>query len=262
MVRTLRLLLLLLLVAMAGLAWPADAAAQRGPAQYGRVGVAVARPAGGPHGGGYGSHGPYYPARYYPRAYYSYPRYYAPYSWAVGFGFGAGWSASFGIYGYRYGYAYPYRYAVPYPAAYPYPYGYGYPAYGAPVVHVVQRNAPASPQDRSQYDSQASSGAPRPGDQSAFATLSLRVSPADAEILIDGEPWDRANGDIRFTIDLAAGRHQLEVRREGYGAYVRTIDLLGGRTAALNVALTPKEPVPAPARYPASAPVPVRVARR
>jgi len=261
MVRTLRLFLLFLLVAIAGLAWPADAAAQRGPAHSGRVGVAVARPAGGPHGGGgYGYHAPYYPARYYPPAYYSYPRYYAPYSWAVGFGFGAGWSASFGVYGYPYGYAYPYRY----PAAYAYPYAYGYPPYGATVVHVVPRNAPASPQDRSQYDSPASSGAPRSADQSAFATLSLRISPADAEILIDGEAWDRANGDSRFTIDLAAGRHQLEVRREGYGAYVRTIDLLGGRTAALNVALTPKEPVPAPApaRYPVSAPVPVRVARR
>ena len=100
------------------------------------------------------------------------------------------------------------------------------------------------------------------GSSLNIATLSLRVSPADAEILIDGEPWDRANGDSRFTIDVAAGRHQLEVRREGYGAYVRTIDLLGGRTAALNVALTPKEPVPAPAGYPVSAPVPVRVARR
>ena len=220
MIRTLRLLLLLLLVAMVGLAWPADAAAQRGPSHSGRGGVAVARPAGGPHGGGYGYHAPYYPARYYPPAYYSYPRYYAPYSWAVGFGFGGRlvrivrhlWI--------------PLRIRLSVPVSPSHtptptrpPTAMAIHRMAATVVHVVPRNGPASSQDRSPYDGPGTS-AKRLGrrDQSDFATLSLRISPADAEILIDGEPWDRANGDNRFTIDVAAGRHQLEIRREGYGA--------------------------------------------
>jgi len=265
MTRTLRPLLLLLIVAMLGLVWPADAAAQRGAVHSGRAGVAVARPAAGPYHGGYGYRAPYYPARYY-RPYY-YP-YYPSYGWGVGFGFGVGWgggwSASFGVYGYPYGYAYgyPYRYAYPYPYAVPYPYAYpgpyAYPYAGATVVHVAPRTAANSP-EQPPYDDQQPAGPARSGVQSDFATLSLRVSPANAEILIDGQPWDHANADSRFSIDLGAGRHQLEIRSEGFGSYVRTVDLARGQTVTLNIALTPRGPVPASM---VSAARPLALARR
>jgi hypothetical protein len=64
------------------------------------------------------------------------------------------------------------------------------------------------------------------------------VNPPDAEIVVDGEVWDRPQGENRFSIDLAEGPHQVEVRREGYRAYVRTVEVRRGRTITLNVSLT------------------------
>jgi PEGA domain len=80
------------------------------------------------------------------------------------------------------------------------------------------------------------------GERAEFGTLSLRVSPSDAVILIDGEAWDRSQGDSRFSIDLPEGPHRVEVRKEGYRPYVRTINVERGRTLPLNVSLTPGGP--------------------
>jgi len=63
------------------------------------------------------------------------------------------------------------------------------------------------------------------------------VNPPDAEILIDGEVWDRPEGEARLSIDLAEGPHQIEIRKEGYRPYSRTVDVLRGRTFSLNVSL-------------------------
>jgi hypothetical protein len=78
-------------------------------------------------------------------------------------------------------------------------------------------------------------GPEAPGE---YGTVSLRVSPADAEVLIDGEPWDRPAGDDRFSIDLPEGPHRVEVRKEGFSPYTRTIEVRRGRTVTLNVSLS------------------------
>jgi hypothetical protein len=75
-------------------------------------------------------------------------------------------------------------------------------------------------------------------EPSAFGTLSLRVQPADASVLVDGEEWDRPEGETRFFIDIAEGSHRLEVRKEGYRTYTRTIEVRRGETVTLNVSLT------------------------
>jgi hypothetical protein len=72
--------------------------------------------------------------------------------------------------------------------------------------------------------------------------LSLRVNPADAVIVVDGEVWDRPQGENRFSIDLAEGVHQVEVRKEGFQPYQRTVEVRRGRTFTLNVSLTPGGP--------------------
>jgi hypothetical protein len=69
--------------------------------------------------------------------------------------------------------------------------------------------------------------------------LSLHVAPSDAAILIDHEAWDRPQGDDRFSIELPAGQHLVEVRKQGYGSYIRTIEVPAGRTMVWNVGLTP-----------------------
>jgi PEGA domain len=74
--------------------------------------------------------------------------------------------------------------------------------------------------------------------QSELGTLSLSVQPADAVVLIDGEEWDRPEGESRFLVDLAEGPHRLEVRKEGFKPYTRTIEVRRGQTVTLNVSLT------------------------
>ena len=68
----------------------------------------------------------------------------------------------------------------------------------------------------------------RADERAGFGTLSVRVNPPDAVILIDGEVWDRSPGDSRFSIELTEGVHQIEIRKDGYGSYARTIDVYRG----------------------------------
>jgi hypothetical protein len=103
-------------------------------------------------------------------------------------------------------------------------------------VHAPVHPAPYQRQIPEQRPTPAPS--PGTGEHADFGTLSLRVNPSDAAILIDGEAWDRSQGDSRFSIDLPEGPHRVEVRKEGYRPYVRTINVERGRTLPLNVSLT------------------------
>ncbi|HEU4891157.1 MAG TPA: PEGA domain-containing protein [Vicinamibacterales bacterium] len=241
MPRTFRLGVLLGLFVSAGLVFPSVADAQRrggGGGGGGARGGGAVRP-GGPAGRGgavyrgshvavprthppyygygyrpYYSHASYYRPYYY-RPYYSgyYPYYYSP--WSFSLGFGIGWYGGYSAPSYPYPYPYPYPYASPNPA-------YSYPS--------------ANPD--SGYNTTL--GTPSRGDERGeFGTLSLRVMPSDATILIDGQAWDRPRGDERFSIEVAEGSHHVELRKAGYTTYVRTIDVPRGRSVVLNVALTP-----------------------
>lgn len=72
---------------------------------------------------------------------------------------------------------------------------------------------------------------------SRFGTLSIRVQPGDAEILIDGERWAAPGGQDRIAIQLSEGRHRVEVRREGMSTYTEDILIRRGATFTLNVSL-------------------------
>jgi len=258
MTRVFRIALLSGVLVSAGLAFPSIAEAQRGGGGGGRGGGAVARGGtargggavvrgGGVYGGnnvavprryppysspyyrsyysrGYYSH-PYYYRPYYYRPYYAgyYPYYYSPWSFSLSFGwYGAGW--------YPPSLAYPYYY-YPYPSAYsayPAPTG-SQPAYDT----MVSTGRP----DNSQRDEGAATA--RTDYAGDFGTLSIRVVPSDATIVIDHHAWDGPRGDERFSVELGAGPHQVEIRKAGYATYVRTIDVPRGRPMVLNVALTP-----------------------
>ena len=87
--------------------------------------------------------------------------------------------------------------------------------------------------------------------QAGFGALSLRVQPEDAVVLIDGEEWDRPEGEDQFLIDLPEGPHRLEVRKDGFRTYMRTIEIRRGQTITLNVSLTGGRAVPVlGARFP------------
>ena len=67
--------------------------------------------------------------------------------------------------------------------------------------------------------------------------VSTRVMPSDAVILVDGEAWARPPGENRFSIDLAEGPHQVEVREKAAVLYVRTVEILAGEPSRRSVSL-------------------------
>jgi hypothetical protein len=73
--------------------------------------------------------------------------------------------------------------------------------------------------------------------QDDFGTLAIRVQPVDAEILIDGERWERTDGGSPLTVQLAEGPHRVEIRSEGYRPYTANVRVRGGETETLNVSL-------------------------
>jgi hypothetical protein len=74
-------------------------------------------------------------------------------------------------------------------------------------------------------------------DTSGFGTLNLRVQPADAVITIDGERWDSPEGGSRLQVQLAAGRHRVEVHKDGYKPYSTSVEIRAGETETVNVSL-------------------------
>ncbi|MBI3403505.1 MAG: PEGA domain-containing protein [Acidobacteria bacterium] len=76
--------------------------------------------------------------------------------------------------------------------------------------------------------------------QTAYGTLSIRVQPGGAEILIDGELWRGPEGpedQVRLVIDVAEGQHTVEIRKAGYRTYVTGVDVRRGETVPVNVSL-------------------------
>ncbi|MDP9322786.1 MAG: PEGA domain-containing protein [Acidobacteriota bacterium] len=78
----------------------------------------------------------------------------------------------------------------------------------------------------------------RGGDR--FGAVAVRVQPADAEVLIDGERWEATGGD-RVLVQLSEGTHRVEIRKSGYRSYTSTVRVRSGETVTLNVSLTAGE---------------------
>jgi len=75
----------------------------------------------------------------------------------------------------------------------------------------------------------------------SFGTLSVRVQPADAEILVDGEPWQGSGGNDRLVLHLAAGPHRVVVRKAGYETFSGDVDVRAGETTPLNVSILERQ---------------------
>lgn len=71
----------------------------------------------------------------------------------------------------------------------------------------------------------------------AFGMISIRTQPVDAEILVDGEAWERSSATSRLVIQLAPGRHRVEVRKTGFATYSEEVLIRAGATMTLNVSL-------------------------
>jgi hypothetical protein len=79
--------------------------------------------------------------------------------------------------------------------------------------------------------------APPAPEQTATGRLSIDLQPADVVLLIDGQPWPVPQGQTSVVIDVAAGRHAVQVRKQGYVGYLTEIEVAPGQTATLNITL-------------------------
>jgi PEGA domain-containing protein len=112
----------------------------------------------------------------------------------------------------------------------------GPPPYEPPVgpPPQYQYRAPAGPppaESRDPNQVQVEPGADR------FGSIAVRVQPADAEVLIDGDRWEASNGE-RVLVHLSDGMHRVEVRKPGYVPYTSSVRIRTGETVTLNVSLT------------------------
>jgi hypothetical protein len=99
---------------------------------------------------------------------------------------------------------------------------------------------PPSPGDRGRTSpSPERPGDRRAADSNSFGTLTVRVQPGDAVVVIDGERWDSPEGGSRLSVQLAAGSHRIEVRKDGFKPYTSTVQIRPGDTQALNISLPP-----------------------
>ena len=102
---------------------------------------------------------------------------------------------------------------------------------GSPVGRPMpRRGQPPSP------PGPAPGAAARPREAQG-ATLVIRVQPADADVLIDGERWRGPGNDDRLVVQVTDGRHRIEVRTEGYQPYTTEVDVRGGESVPLNISL-------------------------
>ena len=105
-----------------------------------------------------------------------------------------------------------------------------------PVTRGPQR--PLPPRDRDGRREPPPPPPDRNGAAADYGTLALRVQPGVADLTIDGEKWEGSSGDSRLLVQLSAGVHHVEARKEGYRIYVTDVTIRPGETATLNVALS------------------------
>jgi hypothetical protein len=83
----------------------------------------------------------------------------------------------------------------------------------------------------------------RPGDpridmrEGESGAVAVRVQPAGAVVLIDGEKWEGPDGPDRLVIHLSEGPHRIEVQKEGYRTFTTEIRIRRGETVPLNISL-------------------------
>lgn len=69
-------------------------------------------------------------------------------------------------------------------------------------------------------------------------TLSIRVQPANADVLVDGQRWEGPSGQDALVVQLSEGRHRIEVRKDGFEPFSTEVDIRRGETTPVNVSLT------------------------
>jgi hypothetical protein len=108
------------------------------------------------------------------------------------------------------------------------------PGVGPPVPGAVPSPGPVA--------AQHAGPPPAPDGVETFGTVSIRVQPAGAEIAINGQPWGVSSDRGALLVQIAEGRHRVEIQKSSYKAYSAEIEVRRGETVPLNVSLAPDKP--------------------
>ena len=74
-----------------------------------------------------------------------------------------------------------------------------------------------------------------------YGIVAIRVQPADADVFLDGERWIGSGGaDDPLAIHARAGRHHVEIRKQGYRPFSTDIEVRAAETVPVNVSLAPE----------------------
>jgi hypothetical protein len=103
----------------------------------------------------------------------------------------------------------------------------------APEARPSAPARPPAPPDALGRDRDAARG-------EGYGSIAIRVQPSDAEVLIDGQRWDGASGRA-LVVQLAAGSHGIEVRKDGYRSYSSQVEVRSGETSPINISLSKGE---------------------
>ncbi len=93
----------------------------------------------------------------------------------------------------------------------------------------------ASPLEGSWFDEPPPAAPAHPASE--FGRLAVRVQPAGATILVDGQKWTPPEGGDPITIDLREGTHEIEITSEGLSTFRKSVRVRAGETVSLNVSL-------------------------
>jgi len=102
------------------------------------------------------------------------------------------------------------------------------PSQAPPAGRTPGRRLPPPPQ---------APGAPRRPEASAYGTLSIRVQPADADVLIDGERWRGPEAQDPLIVEVTEGQHTIQIQKAGYRTHLTDVEVRRGETTTLNVSL-------------------------
>ncbi|MEZ5287314.1 MAG: hypothetical protein R2712_21425 [Vicinamibacterales bacterium] len=168
-----------------------------------------------------GSRG-WFPYRSYgPRVRYVSPYYAFRPRLSIGLGLWSGFAVPFPAYGYvsPYGYGYPPAYGYGYPGAYPSPYAAPYPSTSYPA------QAPGSV-------------AVTPA---GYGGVSFQITPADAEVWVDGGYAGRASefGPYDEPLTLEPGLHRIELRAPGFQLQTFDVTISAGHVIPYQGSLPP-----------------------
>jgi hypothetical protein len=115
----------------------------------------------------------------------------------------------------------------------------GDPAPVRPKPDPAARPADRDPYDRRPDRNERAEPSERPDGARASdaGAVAIRIQPAGAIVLIDGEKWEGPEGPDRLVVHLSEGTHRIEIQKEGYRPFVTEVRVRRGETVPLNVSL-------------------------